>query len=100
MPNHFPAIRIELEGVRYQVLHALNTHNTEIEAVVKKELAKAIDTFDYAAVVKASVKEAVDGAVKDAVKSFFYHGGGRATIESAVKESLTSILNKEGKDYW
>ena len=100
MPNYFPAIRVELEGVRYQVLHALHTHNTEIEELVKKELTKAVDTFDYAAVVKASVKEAVDGAVKDAVKSFFYHGGGRATIESAVKESLTSILNKEGKDCW
>lgn len=100
MPNYFPTIRVELEGVRYQVLHALHTHNTEIEELVKKELTKAIDTFDYAAAVKTSVKEAVDGAVKDAVKSFFYHGGGRATIESAVKESLTSILNKEGKDYW
>lgn len=100
MPNYFPTIRVELEGVRYQVLHALNTHNTEIEAVVKAELTKAIDSFDYAAAVKASVKEAVDCAVKDAVKSFFYHGGGRATIESAVKESLASMLEKEGKDYW
>lgn len=93
---HYPTIRIELEGVRYQVIHALNTHHTEIQELVKKELAKAVDSFDYTAAVKASAKEAIDSAVKDAVKSFFSYGGGRRAIESAVKESLTSMLGEEG----
>lgn len=89
MTFELPHIRLDLEHMRYSVIHALGVHNREIEKYVSDELARQIEAFDYEASLKRYVDAAIERAVKQSVEDFFLSGGGSATVYEAVKQQLT-----------
>lgn len=97
MTFELPRIRLDLEHMRYSVVHALGTHNREIEKYVGEELERQIGAFDYAAAIKAAVAPAMQTVIRQAVDDFFRNGGGASLVYSAVSQELAEIADLQSK---
>lgn len=86
--TEMPVIRVELEGMRYQVLHALQSHNQQIEELVTAQLDKVIAEFDYASVVREVAARAITNAINKAVTTYFESGNGWKEITQVVQDTL------------
>ena len=82
--SELPIIRLEMQQMKHTIITALTSHQLQINQYVDVTLQRAIDEFDYDSVVKQSVDE----AITDAIKSYFKYGDGRKVIEAAVKQAL------------
>jgi len=90
--EQLPRIRLELENMSYQIVHALMTHDQEISDYVNKALGQMIEEFDYHSVVQ----EIVDKAIRQSIEHYFsYDGKGREVIENAVNDALNQIFQHD-----
>jgi len=84
-----PIIRLTLEGMKAQVLHAFSGY----EAQLADDLRAAVDAFctpeNIRAVVDREVATAITAAVRDEVDRFYRTGAGRAVIAAAVADKLS-----------
>ena len=85
-----PRIRIEVENMKYQIIHAFSSHNDEIERAVDEELTKAIQNYPFDVQIAKLANEVITEAIKSALQDFFIYGEGRKQIE----ELLKGIVNK------
>lgn len=83
-----PLIKIELDGMRYSIVHALSTHNAEIETYVDENLKKVVEEFDYVTLVKQVATKAITEAVKRSIESYFAYGDGYKNIDAVITEIL------------
>ena len=83
-----PYIKLEIEGMKYSIVHALNTHHADIEKHVEEVLQQVIEKFDYTAVVEEIAKNAIEKAVKSSVETFFLYGEGRKVIDAMVLKMI------------
>lgn len=88
--NNLPIIRLELEQMKYQILHAFGAHQHELSAQVTQELEKAINSFDYSATVSRIAHE----IIKEQIESYFRYGAGRQAIETSVNDALDKVFVK------
>ncbi len=83
-----PMLRLDLEGLRYQVVHALAAHNDEIEKAVDFQLKQIIESADLRAMVQDSIrialKESIDRAIKSAVWELFQATDIKDTLRTAI----------------
>lgn len=87
--HNMPIVRLELENMKYSVIHALSTHQEQISKLVEQQLNNVIDNFDY----KSVVQKVASDALTEAIKNYFHYGEGYQTIVQAVKEALPKTLN-------
>lgn len=85
-----PIIRFELQGLKYHVLHALGGHHKDIQASAEAELAKVIENFDFAGMIRNEATRVLEQVVKESVKHHFSYGEGRKIIQDAVAKALTN----------
>jgi len=86
-----PTIRIEVDDMKYSIMHYLSQHHRDVEAAVEKQIESAIENYDFEAVVAQGVRS----CLSNAIKSYFEYGNGRGAIEQAVWASLDGVLDKE-----
>lgn len=64
---NYPIVRLELEGVRESVVHALTDYNGEIERAVQTEIDNQINNFDLTSYIHEEVnkclREMVSGSL-------------------------------------
>lgn len=97
--NGLPTIRIDLEGVRYGVIHAFTDKADEIRdytaraidasmgALIEGGLEKAIvATVDR--VVREALYEGMKDAVRVAIEEYFETGEGQRFVRNAIVEHL------------
>lgn len=87
--NDIPMVRLELQEMKYSVIHSLLTHQKQINELVEKQLNNVIENFDYESVVRQVASDALTKAIKE----YFQYGDGYQTIIQAVKEALPKTLN-------
>lgn len=88
MVYQLPRIRMELEGMKESIVHALGMHSQEIERHVEEELSKAIEAFDFEFIVRDAANDAVAKAVRQAIETYFSYGDGHKAIEEIVNDGL------------
>lgn len=64
-----PMIRLELEAMRYSVVHTFTSHQKGVEEQLDKALKTVLDDFDFEAEVNRIATDLLRKAVKDAVTS-------------------------------
>jgi hypothetical protein len=83
-----PIIRLTLEGMRAEVLHALLSY----EAELAEETRKAVEAFctpeNIQRVMQQHVHAVLSQAVRDEVEAYYRRGDGRAAVQLAVQEAL------------
>jgi hypothetical protein len=89
---NLPIIRLEVEGMRYQIVTALQKHAAKMNADIQAAVEAYCTSENLAEVVKASATSQLDNAIKAEVAHFFRYGDGRKAVAAAVKEA---ILKKE-----
>lgn len=81
-----PLLRLELEGMRYQVMHALAVHQKEIEESVEAVLKREIEAFDFEAIIRCEVQRAFSKALTDAIQ----HHVWETLMEPEIQERIRS----------
>lgn len=88
-----PIIKLELQGMKYQIIHAFETHNREVEAVVDEQLQRAIANFPFEEEVQRLSREVISSAIKEALEYYFKYGEGREVIKKSIIEALDKLYD-------
>jgi len=92
--SRFPMIRLTMEGMRHEIVHAVTLYHDDLERILEAEAKRQIEAFDVGALVEAEVAE----AIRAEVKSFFGWGEGRKMIREAfLKAIVDEAAPKEGR---
>lgn len=86
-----PRIKIEVENMKYAIIHAFSSHNREIEEVVNKQLEAAIANYPFEAEVYRLSGEIITQSIKDSLSDYFKYGEGRKAIDELVKNTLKGV---------
>lgn len=86
-----PRIRIELEGVKHQIVHHFSSYNDEVEKAIEGQLETAIRNFPFEETVLQLSRAVISDAIKDALEFYFKYGDGRAVIQKAVTDKLNEL---------
>lgn len=92
-PASIPLIRLELSGMKYQVVHALMIHNREMEDAVESAVDAALNSFDFPAIVNQEVNKVVTEVVHQTIVEFFSFGEGRKILTEGVNEALKKVIH-------
>jgi hypothetical protein len=85
--ENIPIIRMEIEGMKANILNALGLYGSELGEVVKENLEKAIKEYPFEEIIKQEAYNALDSAIKN----YFAHGKGRELIESIVDGAINGV---------
>lgn len=88
MSTSFPTLRVTLESMRHEMLHAFGLHNKAVEKKLADEATKLIENFDFEAAVKATMEPLLKEAIRQALEDHFRYGAGRELIAQGVKAAL------------
>ena len=88
-----PRIRIEVERMKYQVIHAFADHTEEIKAAVEAGLVQAIATYPFEEEIRKASEQVITEAIKDTLTHYFKYGDGRKALDEVI---IKAIQNKEG----
>lgn len=91
-----PTIRIEVERMKYQVIHALSLHNDAIEQAVDTELSRAIENYPFAQQVESTAYEVITDAIRQSMEQFFRYGEGFDVINQVVSNAIKGAFDKKG----
>jgi KaiC/GvpD/RAD55 family RecA-like ATPase len=93
-----PRIKIEIENMRYQIVHAFASHNDEIERAVDQELTRVIANYPFGAEVASIASQVLTQAIKHEIEEFLLYGQGRKALSDVVDNLITSNLTKRAAD--
>lgn len=93
-----PRIRIEIENMKYQIVHAFASHNDEIERAVDQELTRVIANYPFGEQVAQIASQVLTQAIKHEIEEFLLYGAGRRVLSDAVDNLITSNLTKRAAD--
>jgi hypothetical protein len=85
---NMPILRLELEGMKQEMMLALGRYQTQINDAVEEQLENVVQNFDYEKVVKAAASQ----AITEAIQTYFKYGHGTEIIADTVREALDKIL--------
>jgi len=91
---NMPMLKIEIEGLRYSVIHAFDGHNKDFSEHVADTLEKTL-TEEW---VKKSVQEAVNECIKTAVKNISGNYQMQRAITDLMSDKLCTIINKSAAE--
>jgi hypothetical protein len=83
-------VRLEVDRMRHQILHAFTDQQVELEQIVAEELEKAVTGFDFAAEVRMIVWRELPAMIDDAVQSALR----RAVFADDVTQVIDQAVHK------
>lgn len=94
-----PRIRIEIENMRYQIVHAFASHNDEIERAVDQELTRIIANYPFGEEIASIASQVLTQAIKREIEDFLLYGAGRQVLSDSVDSLITSKLTMRAADF-
>lgn len=92
-------IRLEVEGMKRSIVVALMEHQAKMDA----DVIAAVDAYcqpeNITRIIQEASWKALDEAIKEEVKAFFWRGDGRVAVAEAVKEALLKRESYTPLDY-
>ncbi len=89
-PFYAPVMRLEIEGMKLQVLRYLQVEHEHLEAAIETAAKKALAEYD----LEAEVKRQVNAALQQAIEQYYRFGDGHNAIFAAVTEALSASTHK------
>ena len=85
--NDFPIIRISIDGMRQEIVHAMMDRQVQMDAHVNDAIKRYAET-QLQADIDRIVASTISEAVKREADSYFNYGAGRSFIAAAVAARL------------
>ena len=93
-------IRLEVEGMRHQVIHAFGAHQDEMKEIVEDRLTSVLDNWridnEVDDAISAELARTVKGIIEEEVKALLGSNEVRDALQVAVAASLTEALKARG----
>ena len=89
-----PRIRIEVDRMKYEILHAFHNRDEEIEKVVEAELTKAIESYPFEDEIYKVAQETISEVVSRSIKDYFSYGEGYKFIQDIISKSIQAKLKE------
>lgn len=89
----FPMVKLEIQGLKHQIIHAFADHNQELQSMVEAQLSAAIDNYPFEAEIQRLSKEVISDAIKGALEYYFKFGEGREVIKKSIIEALNKLYD-------
>lgn len=89
---NLPRVRVELEGMKFQIIHAFSSHNDDIEKLVEKEISKAIENYPFEEEVSRLANEILTKAIEETLKEYLIYGDGKKALRGVIDEKLNRIF--------
>lgn len=87
--NVGPIIRVEIEGLKSSVLHYMQQHNDDFNAMVKEALEQTL-TEDW---VKESIQQAVNKTVQNAIDGLADNWQLKNAVSDALGKALAQMVD-------
>jgi len=65
--NGTPTVRLEVQSMRYTVMHAIQERSAEFQAAVDEALTKAFESFDLGEFIVSEVRRQMSNSIKTAL---------------------------------
>lgn len=88
-----PRVRIEIEGMKHQVLHAFESYNRDVERMIKEKLENAIANYPFEAEIEKISEEVISEAIQSALERYFKYGEGSEVIKKIVADKLKELYD-------
>lgn len=92
-------IRVDVEAMRYQVVHAFNQHMLELSGMLDTGIKKAIEQFDWdgevAKAAQEALREGVRHSIEDAVRQVMYSTEMKREIKALAHTTVRRYLTGE-----
>lgn len=88
---NLPIVRLELEGMKAQIVHAFNNYAEEQKALVRDALDRVCTPTYLSGILHKEVERVIKEAIANEVKWYFSHGDGRKVIANGVMNVLKEI---------
>lgn len=85
---NIPIIRLEVEGMKHSISAALLEHQAKMDADVIAAVEAYCQPENISYIIHEASRTALDNAIREEVKAFFWLGEGRKAVAEAVKETL------------
>jgi hypothetical protein len=86
--NNAPILRLQLDGLRAQIMHQLGDLGGEMNASVEAQIKAYLTPETLTDLIADAVSRTIPQAINDAVKVYFSYGPGKDTIKIAVTHML------------
>lgn len=90
-----PIVRLELERMKYQIVHALESHNEELEKAVAEELEKVIANYPFEAEVSRIANGIISKAIEESLREFMVWGEGKKRFREIIDAKLRDLFGEE-----
>lgn len=93
--------RLDVEAMKYSIVHAFAAHSEDLQAIIEEEFDKALKAFDFKALVREAaateIRKAVVSAVSHAASTVMWDKeiaavlstGAATLVRTAIKDALT-----------
>jgi len=85
---NMPIIRLEVQGMKHTITHALMEHQTQMDEDIQKAVEDYCSEENISRVITQACRAELEQAIKEEVSSFFRYGDGRKAIKAAVGANL------------
>jgi hypothetical protein len=98
MTQEMPRLRLELDSMRYSIVHAFSTHMTEVGDAIDETLKHmdvgAIVVAQVEQTVPRLVQEVVEWAVKEALTAAMLDEAVQATLSDQANQAIGAVLKQ------
>lgn len=88
-----PMVHLTLEGMRMEIVKALNVQIEEMQEIFEEEVKHVVENFDYRHEVSRIARQAISDAIERETKAFFASGGPGG---KAIRDAVATKLDKDG----
>jgi hypothetical protein len=88
MDHGFPVIRIEIEGMKQSILHAIMERQLMMDEWVTEAVERELSDDRIKAMIEREVQRTIENTVREEVDKFYRLGKGRGLVASIVQSRL------------
>jgi hypothetical protein len=92
-----PIIRVEIEGIRQQLVHAFHQSLLDLDAQFKLAVDRALDPERIQQILDEEARRTLDLILAQETRRFFTNGPGLAAVRATVNERLDEMFSDTGK---
>lgn len=86
--NGMPVIRLEIEGMKHTIMHAMTQHLAQMDADIQAVVENLCTPARILEVITTTAQKEIDQVVKAEVERFYRYGKGQEAVKQAVARAL------------